>query len=170
MTDPDRSPVAYVRRAHGIKGDIVVRGLSADAADRLHAGRDVETDAGSAYRILSSKPHGTDHLIHLDGVDDRTKAETLVGAQFTIDHSDRRSLDRDEWWVDDIVGCRVLDVDGRELGVVVGVAVGSSQDRLVMETASGTTAEIPLVDELVPAVDVDDGRIVTDLPPGLLEL
>lgn len=170
MTDPDRIPIAYVRRAHGIRGDVVIRGLGADAPDRLAPGSTLEVDAGGAHFVIgSSKSHGTDFLVHLEGIDDRTAAETLVGTQFTIDHADRRALDEEEYWIDEILGCVVVDISGNVIGSVVDVAVGSAQDRLVVEVEAGGRAEVPLVAELVPVVDTAERRIVVDPPPGLLD-
>ena len=170
MTEPDRVPVAYVRRAHGIRGDVVVRGLGADGPNRLAAGSSLEQDGGrQPLLIVRSQPHGEDFLLHLEGIDDRTAAEALVGTQFTIDRADRRDLDDDEWWIEDVVGCAVVDVDGGAIGTVTGVAVGAAQDRLVVETPTGETAEIPLVDELIPDVDVASRRIVANPPAGLFD-
>ena len=170
MTNADRIPIAYVRRAHGIQGDVVVRGLGADGSDRLVAGASLERAAGmEPMHIVHSQPHGEDFLVHLEGVDDRTAAQALVGTQFSIDRADRRDLDDDEWWIEDVVGCVVVSGEGETIGTVTGVVVGSAQDRLVVETPSGVTAEIPLVDELVPNIDVGSKRIVANPPAGLFD-
>jgi len=166
-----RIPVGYVRRAHGIHGDVVVRGLVADAAGRFTVDRDLTSDAASAttLRIVSQRMNGVDFLLHFEGVDSREDAEALVGTQFVIERDQRRDLDSDEWWVEDLVGCDVVDLDGQAIGRVSDVAVGAAQDRLVLETLDGTRAEIPFVGQLVPAVDMDSRRITVDLPEGLIE-
>ena len=173
MTDQgqQRIPVGYVRRAHGIRGDVVVRGLVADADERFTEGADLTIGQTPpvTLRITSRRMNGTDYLLHLDGIDSRDDAEGLVGTQFVIDRGQRRSLDDDEWWVEDLVGCAVIDVSGDEIGTVTDVVVGGAQDRLVVETPTGDTAEIPFVGELVPEVDMGTRRIVVDLPDGLIE-
>lgn len=168
MTD-QTIPVGYVRRAHGIRGDVVVRGLVRDARDRFSAGVTLTAgDEGSAsYRVISDRDHRGDVVLHLDGIDDRTAAEQLVGTQFVIDRAERRTLDPDEWWAEDLVGCRVVDRDGADIGTVVEVVVGAAQDRITVETVDGTRGEVPFVDELVPDVDAAGRRIVVDLPDGL---
>lgn len=164
-------PVGYVRRAHGIRGDVVVRGLVADAAERFVVGRDLTPDTASTptLTIVSQRMNGADYLLHLDGVDSREDAEALVGTQFVIERSQRRDLDPEEWWVEDLIGCDVFDLEGRPLGKVTDVITGAAQDRLVLETSGGEVAEVPFVGPLVPEVDMASRRITVDLPEGLIE-
>ena len=112
---------------------------------------------------------GDDYLLHLADIETRNDAEALVGVQFVVDRSERRQLDGDEWWVDDLVGCTVLDADGQPVGTVTEVISGAAQDRLVVETLDGIQGEIPLVPQLVPDVDITGRRIAVDLPEGLFE-
>ncbi|MET0424414.1 MAG: ribosome maturation factor RimM, partial [Actinoplanes sp.] len=45
-----------------------------------------------------------------------------------------------------------------------------SSDLIVLDRAGGGTALIPFVTQMVPTVDVPGGRVVVDLPEGLLDL
>ena len=56
------------------------------------------------------------------------------------------------------------------LGEVAGLEVGAAQDRLVVRLPDGRQARVPFVAALVPEVDVEGGRVLADLPPGLLDL
>lgn len=167
MTEDELIPVGYVRRAHGIRGDVVVRGLVGDAADRLVTGRSLRDEDGRTHRVTAHREHRGDVLLHLEGIDDRTSAESLVGTRFVIPSSERRTLAPDEWWAEDLIGCSVVDRDGHPVGEVVDTVSGSAQDRLVVLAPDGRRAEIPFVDALVPTVDTALGSIVVDLPEGL---
>ena len=68
------------------------------------------------------------------------------------------------------MGLRAVDTTGAELGTVSGLEHGPAQDLLVLALSGGGTAYVPFVDEIVPEVDVEAGRVVIDPPPGLLEL
>ncbi|MGI9529264.1 MAG: ribosome maturation factor RimM [Acidimicrobiia bacterium] len=171
MTEQVTIPVGYVRRAHGIRGDVVVRGLGADAVERFQPGAMVTTNESPArtFEVAEHRPHSTDFIVHLSDVEDRTAAEGLVGVQFVIDPTDRRELDPNEWWIEDIVGCIAVDPDGLRVGTVTDVIVGPAQDRLVLSVDGGGRAEVPLVDELVPEVSITDQRVVVALIEGLIE-
>ena len=171
MSDQPTIPVGYVRRAHGIRGDVVVRGLVRDADERLVAGATLTTDEAPprAFSVTAHRSQRDDVVLHLAGVDDRNSAEALVGTQFVMGVDERRTLESDEWWVEDLEGCRVTDGSGVLIGTVVDAIAGAAQDRLVVETPDGRRGEVPLVDAIVPIVDPAGGRIVVELPDGLFD-
>lgn len=171
MSDQPTIPVGYVRRAHGIRGDVVVRGLVRDAAERLVAGATLTTgDAPPrTFAVTAHRPQRDDVVLHLAGVDDRNAAEALVGTQFVIGADQRRTLASDEWWVEDLEGCRVTDRSGALVGTVVDAIAGAAQDRLVVETPDGRRGEVPLVDAIVPVVDPIERSVVVELPDGLFD-
>ena len=167
----DRIPAGYVRRAHGIHGDVVVRGTLQDSGDRFVEGEVLVTneEAPREFEITAVRGHQGDYIITFDEIGDRNAAETLRGIQFTIDRADRRELASGEWWPEDLEGSDVYSKDGTLVGVVASVIVGAAQDRIVVETPDGAKGEVPFVSELVPEVDIEQRRIVVELPEGLLE-
>lgn len=164
-------PAGYVRRAHGIRGDVVVRGLVEDANDRLvtDAAFDTNEDTRRALTVETVNKVGDDFRIHFRGIDDRDTAETLKGVQLMMDIRDRRLLDAGEWWPEDLIGCQVRDIDGSVVGDVIEVILAGVQDRLVVTRSDGARGEIPFVEALVPTVDPDAREITVDLPDGLFE-
>ena len=61
------------------------------------------------------------------------------------------------------------DLEGVVLGTVSEVVHGA-QDLLVIARTGGGQVMVPFVGVLVPEVDVAAGRLVVDLPNGLLDL
>ena len=45
--------------------------------------------------------------------------------------------------------------------------LGAAQDLLEVETAGGEKVLVPFVYEIVPSVDIEEGRVVMTPPPGL---
>ena len=167
----DRIPAGYVRRAHGIGGDVVVRGMLQDAGERFVVGAILRTneDEPREFEIESIRGHQGDYIVTFVEIGDRNAADAMRGIQFTIDRSDRRELESREWWPEDLVGCAVVTTEGETVGVVADAITGAAQDRIVVETPDGVRGEVPFVSELVPDVDVENRRIVVDLPEGLFE-
>ena len=60
-------------------------------------------------------------------------------------------------------------VDGRELGVVTGLQHYPAQDLLLVRTPDGRRVQLPLVEQLVPQIDLERGEILADPPGGLFE-
>lgn len=122
---------------------------------------------GRPLTVESSRTHRARLLVKFVGIDDRTTAEALRGGLFVASDA-LRGLDPSEYWHHDLVGCRVLDRGGLELGVVTNVSAGVAQDLLVVATPRGERL-VPMVGEIVRAVDIEAKNIVVDPPEGLLE-
>lgn len=120
----DRIPVGYVRKAHGIRGDVVVRGLVDDARTRFIVGASFLTDesAPQTLTIKSVAPLRDDFRISFGEVGDRNRSEELKGTQITVPASERRALEDGEWWPEDLVGCNVMSVSGGKVGEIAAEA------------------------------------------------
>ncbi len=114
----------------------------------------------AAMRIHKGRP-----LVRIAGITDATAAEALGVAEIVIARDDAPLADG-EYFDDDLTGCRLLDDEGNERGVVVGVAHYPAQDMLVV--GSGKVL-LPLVRAFVAGVDIDAKTIHITVPPGLLD-
>ncbi len=170
-TDVEPILVGYVRRAHGINGAVVVRPLTDDPENRWIPGAEFDSDATPprSYSVFEASPYRDDLLVRFNEVVDRNGAEALRGTSFTIDPGDRRDLEDGEFWVEDLVGCAVIDEDGTSMGVVEEVVFAAAQDRLAIGTESGRV-EIPFVDAIVPEIDLERRVVVVTPPAGLFDL
>jgi len=159
-----------VRRAHGLRGDVILRPQS-DDPDRFVVGAAFESDEEPARRltIAEIREHKEGLLLRFEQVRDRTAAEAMRGVTLTIGTAERRDLPDDEFWPEDLAGLNVYDTSGTRLGEVSKVVTGGAQDRLVVARPGGESVEVPFVVALVPVVDVAAGRIEIDPPPGLFE-
>jgi 16S rRNA processing protein RimM len=148
--------VGRVRRAVGLKGQIVVR-FYADRPERRAPGTVYETAAGPrTLRSASLRPDG-DWTVVFDDVSDRDAAEAVRGPLFA-----EPIEDPDELWVHDLLGALVVDGDGVERGRVVEVQDGVASDLLVLDTG-----------HLVPVtfvVGTCPGRVDVLVPDGLFDL
>lgn len=149
--------VGRIGRAHGLRGEVSVR-LSTDRTERLDAGSVLHTPRGP-LTVASARPHQDRWIVHFEGIDDRTAAETWHGTVLSAEALG----DPDALFVHDLVGSRVVDGDGRDRGVVVSVISNPASD--LMELDGG--ALVPLTFVVGGAVD---GTVRVDVPDGLFEL
>jgi 16S rRNA processing protein RimM len=158
LTDAERPlPAGRVGRPHGLDGSFYVEQAGhelAEGTEVLIGGRrsTVVRRAGSADRPL----------VRLEGVDDRNGAEGLRGQPLLVPGG-REELGPEEWYDDDLVGCRI-----EGLGEVRAVLHGPSCD--VLEVGDRAVL-VPLVRDAVLSVDVAGRRIEVDhafldLDPG----
>lgn len=182
MAAPALVVVGRVGRAHGVRGDVVVEVRTDDPGRRFAAGSQLLTTAAAAasdapvvtgvVTVEGARWHSGRLLLHLDGVDDRTAAEALRGVLLQVEvDPDERPGDPEEFFDHQLVGLSVVDGAGISVGTVMDVVHGP-QDLLVVQrsTADQSRSLIPFVRALVPEIDLDGGRLVVDLPDGLLDL
>jgi 16S rRNA processing protein RimM len=110
-------------------------------------------------------------VLRFEGVEDRTAAEGLRNTMLIVEADpDELPDDPDEFYDHQLVGLRVVTVDGRDVGTVTEMLHLPTQDVFVVTRADGREALIPFVEEIVPDVDLDEQTVLVDPPEGLLEL
>jgi 16S rRNA processing protein RimM len=157
LAEAARLEVGRIGRAHGLKGEVAVT-LTSDRHERLDPGSVLYVDERELV-VDGARPHSGRWLVQFAGVGDRTAAEALRGAVLTAEALDAAE---GELWVHELVGTRVRDRAGTDLGVVIAVEANPASDLLVLEG-----------DVLVPmafVVEQRDGALVIDPPEGLLDV
>lgn len=170
--------IARIGKPHGIRGEVTVRAHTDDPEGRFVPGATYATRAAAGsgvpreLTIATARSHQRTWLLSFAGIPDRTGAESLRGTHLVVDADagDPTADDDEGWYEDDLVGLRVEDPSGAVLGAVTGLHVGSAQDRLEVRLVDGRSALVPFVEQIVPVVDPQAGRVVVDAPPGLLDL
>lgn len=165
----DRIAIGRIIKPHGLKGEVVVDLLS-DVPNRLAPDVTVWVD-GIERAIAAARPHQGRVLVTFTGVPDRTAAEGLRGA--TIEAEPIDLSDGETYWAHELLGATVTGPDGEPVGTVSGLIdmpAAAGYDLLEVTTPEGTTFLLPAADELVEAIETDDGLVlaVADPPEGLL--
>lgn len=171
MRDMNDVVIARIGKPHGLKGEVTVR-LHTDAPeDRFVPGTAFPTDpaAKGPLTLRTHRVHNGVHLLSFDEAPDRTAAEGLRGTQL-LGAPQEDDPDENAWYAEDLIGLTVVDPQGTELGTVVELHDRPAQDLLEVRLVGGRTGYVPFVEQIVPDVDMDAGRIVVDAPPGLLDL
>jgi 16S rRNA processing protein RimM len=162
--------VGKILRPHGIRGALVVEALS-DWPERFSAGSRMLLEHGpSEYRevtLASGGPHKGRLLVTLEGVCDIDAAERLRGKYLMIPACDASPLAQGEYWAHDLIGMKVNDEAGNELGVVSDVLCREAQDLLVAEAGDGAEFSVPLVEEFIVEVDLEKRVITVSLLEGM---
>lgn len=160
--------VGLIGKPYGLDGHVTVR-VETDDPERFVVGAEFPGPAGEPLVVDDVRP--ADKGIHLRFRQHhtRTAAETLRGHELTIDAADRRPLEEDEFWPEELIGLEVIDLDGSSIGTVEGLVEGHAQARLVVSRADGGRFEVPFVHDLVPEVDREAGTVTLDPIPGLTD-
>jgi 16S rRNA processing protein RimM len=159
LTDELRE-VGRIGRPHGVRGDLYVS-LITDRTERVEPGATLR--AGTQWlTVATSRPMGGRWLVHFEGIDDRTAAEGYVGRTLLaapLPPSDDEH--DDDLWVHDLIGARVVEVDGTDRGTCVSVLANPAHD--LLELDGGALVPVTFV------VTAADGVVTIDPPDGLFE-
>ncbi|MDN4483735.1 ribosome maturation factor RimM [Demequina lignilytica] len=163
-----RLTVARIGRAHGLKGEVSVELRTDIPDDRLVPGEVFETEPASAGPLTVSRVRvqAGRWYVQFAEIGDRDAAEAARGVELTLDGAE--SDEDDAWYVHQLVGLAAVRPDGASVGEVVDLLSMPAQDVLVVKEPNGHRAMIPFVEEFVPEVDLDGGRVVLTPPYGLL--
>lgn len=164
--------LAALRRARGIRGEIVAENLGSDPGrfvPGLQATLLRSLESGSVRQVQVERAwfHQASLVLKFAGIDTRTEAETLQGFYLCVKEEERPPLTAGEVYLSDLIGCEIAAfADGRKIGVVTGyLDLGGP---VLLE--AGEDLMIPYVPEICREVDTAAKRIVVDLPAGLEDL
>lgn len=169
--------VGRVRRAHGIRGELVVEALT-DVPDAIFAaGRRVlvgTTDGDLAagaheMRVLRATPFKGGLIVAFEGIDDRTAAEAWRDRTFLVPADEIEPPSDDEIFIHDLVGMRVVRVGGEEVGEIVEVFEFPQGLVFEVRRAEGKPVLLPFNEQTVTQVDSEARVITVDPIEGLLD-
>ncbi len=169
----ERVAVGKIVGVHGVGGTMLILPLT-DYPERFFKMKKLTLEKpGVPSRTVSVKKifpyEGKDTLfLTLTDVNDRTAAEAFKGSIITVAKEERTDLSEDEYWIDDIIGIRVLDNStGAELGILEEVIRTGSNDVYLVRTAEGKLKPIPALAEAIKRVDTEEGIMLAAVPEGL---
>jgi 16S rRNA processing protein RimM len=117
--------------------------------------------------IVGVRRHKGFYLIRLAGIEDRTAAEALVGAELWIESGALPELPEGEYYYRELVGMQVVTMDGETVGTVTEVWPAPGADVLVVRRETREHL-IPMVEAFVKEVHRERREIRIDPIPGLL--
>lgn len=160
--------VGRVIRPHGVRGNLLVEPIS-DLIQTLDQGVSVHLgEARDPAEIVFAQPHKDRYLVSVDICQSREQAELWRDQELYLRADQSGDLPADTYYHWQIIDMRVETVDGQDLGRVTQVLVTGANDVYVVEMADGGELLLPATDEVVQEIDVEAGRMVVKLLPGLL--
>jgi len=134
----------------------------------------IETPAGNVSEavIANVRFHRGQVIALLEGCNDHDAAESYRGCYISISEDQLAPLEKDSFYIFDLIGCAVYDADGSLLGVLAEVLETGSNDVYVVRPgppgATGAAVSsvedilIPALKTVVREVDVVGKRIIVN--------
>ncbi|HLL26207.1 MAG TPA: ribosome maturation factor RimM [Xanthobacteraceae bacterium] len=166
----ERVLIAKIGAAHGVRGEVRLFAYTEEPL-AIRSYGELEDESGTRrFRIVALRP-AKDHLVaRFEGIGDRDEAAKLTHLELYVPRARLpKQKAADTFYCADLIGLAVETKAGEKLGEVVGVQNFGAGDLLEIKRAHGENVLIPFIDQYVPAVDIEGGKIVAEPPKGLFD-
>lgn len=165
--------VGVIASTHGIRGEVKVYPTTDDLS-RFETLKEVVlvtqrkehlplTVAGvkffKQFAILKFK--------EIDNIDDVQKYK---GCDLMVSRENAQPLEENEYYIGDLIGMKVVSDDGKNLGILEDVLQTGANDVYVVKRLGGSELLLPVIDECILDVDVEQGLVKAHVMEGLLDL
>lgn len=105
-------------------------------------------------------------LIKFKNINNREEAASLVQKDLFIPYEDRLKLPEDNFFIHDLIGLQVFDIDGNYLGIIENVMQVGANDIYQINHGDHEIL-IPAATEFVKKISLKDKKIIVKLIEGL---
>lgn len=163
--------IGIITSTHGLKGEVKVFPTT-DDAKRFKRLKEVILDTGKerlGLEVEGVKFFKQFVILKFKGIEDISEVEKYRKASLLVTRQNAVRLNRDEYFVADLIGLRVQDEDGAEIGTLREVLETGANDVYVIDLTDGRELLLPAIKQCVLAVDVESGFIKIHILEGLLD-
>ena len=163
--------IGVVIKPQGIYGQVKIKPLTDDPSRFLEL-----------TQVLVSRREGDEQLpvdidnisaregfvyATLSGSADRDQAEKQRGWMLYVRREDAVRLDEDQHFIADLIGCKVVNSKGCEVGILREVLQPGANDVYVIALKEGGSMMLPALKKAIPQVNIEE-RIIT-INEGILD-
>ena len=168
----DLLQVGIITSTHGVRGEVKVYPTTDDPR-RFRRLREVVLDTGREklnLEIEGVKFFKQFVILKFKGLDNINDIEKYRQKSLYVTRKNAVRLQRDEYFIADLIGLKVQDEDGAELGTVKDVIETGANDVYEVEMADGRSLLLPAIKQCILNVDVENGTMQVHVLEGLLDL
>ena len=156
-----------VVNTHGIRGELKIQPWCDDP--ELFHELEYFYIKGKRYELLRTRLHKNCVIALVEGVTSINDAELLKNSVITIEREALGDLPDGTYYIADLEGLEVRTMDGRVLGKIDEIIKTGSNDVYVLKETGGKPILIPVIDQVVKEVNIDEGYVLVELLKGLID-
>ena len=148
---------------HGVQGEVKIE-VWLDSPQFFKSFKRLVLDSGEELKVLGARTHKGFVIAHLEGVDDVNAAMRLKGKNVSV-HREDAALPKGAFFLQDIIGAKVVDEAGTEIGILSEVMETPASNIYVVKGESEHL--IPAVPEFIRKTDAENGVVTVHLIEGM---
>lgn len=162
--------VGVITQTHGIKGEVKVFPTT-DDVNRFKKLKEVIMDTGRErinLEIEGVKFFKQYAILKFKGYDSINDIEKYKSAKLYIKREQAVKLQKDEYFIADLIDMEVVTEDGEYFGTMKDVLTTGANDVYIVTRQDGTEVLLPAIKQCVKSIDMDQSRITVHIMDGLI--
>lgn len=166
--------VGTIVNTQGLKGEVRVISTTDFPDLRYKKGNTLRLfmPDGKGTADLTIKSHRKQKnfdIVSFEGYPSINDVEKFRDGVLKISKDELNELEDDEFYYHEIIGLKVIDEDGKELGEVTEILTPGANDVWVVKKKGQKDIYLPYIESVVKKVDINDGKVFVDIPEGLID-
>ena len=164
--------IGSVSTTHGVHGEVKVYPTTDDPG-RYKKIKEVILDNGKEKKtahIEQTKFFKQMVIVKFKECNSMDEAEKLRGYELYVTREQAIPLKKNEYYIADLIGMKVMTDEGSELGIIDDVLQTGANDVYVVKQPSGKEVLLPAIKDCILSVDVEAGLMEVHVLDGLLDL
>lgn len=168
----DRFQVGVITQTHGVRGEVKVYPTTSDAK-RFKKNMALILDTGKEnidLKVEGVKFFKQFVILKFEGYDSIESIEKYRKKSLYVTRENAVKLKKDEYFIADLMGCKVFDDEGNEIGELTEVMQTGANDVYVVKTSDDREVLFPAIKECVKEVNVEEGKVIVHVMDGLMDI
>ena len=167
----DKLQVGVITSTHGVRGEVKVFPTT-DDPNRFKRLKEVILDTGKEELVLEIE--GVKFFkqfvsLKFKGFDNINDIEKYRQKSLYVTRKNAVRLRRDEYFIADLIGLKVLDEQEEQIGILKDVMETGANDVYIIDMTDGRELLLPAIKQCILNVDVENGFIQVHILEGLLD-
>jgi len=169
MKNKDLVHVGTFGQPQGLKGDIKINILTSSLESFKILKNYFMQDGEIILHFTALRKIGKKNIASLDGCEDRNAALDYKGKYIFSLKENFSKIDEGEYYVIDLIGCNVFNLENESLGNVVNIKNFGAGDLIEITCDSKKNFYIPMNDDNLISVNILEKKIIVNPMKGLLD-
>ncbi len=163
--------VGVITSSHGVRGEVNVFPTT-DDMKRFKKLKTCILDTGKGYRELHLESvRFFKQMVIVKFTEFNSADDTLPykNRDLLITRDQAVKLGKDEYFICDLIGLKVITDEGGYFGEVTDVMQTGANDVYIVRRPDKTEVLLPAIKDCILDIDIDEGRITAYIMPGLVD-
>lgn len=162
--------VGVITNTHGLKGEVKVFPTTDDPT-RYKKLKEVIIEPDKAnikLKIQSARFFKNLVIVKFHGIDDINDVEKYKGKDIFVSRENAVPLEENEYYIADLIDMDIYNEEDEKIGILHDVMQTGANDVYVINLDDGRELLLPVIEETVLDIDIENNKIVIHILDGLL--